>query len=123
MVIVKNYHLREGEKGSYVTLELQGDMELVQSQNTGRFYATARRCSIYSTFDEYTASRMIGTEMEGRIQRVPCEPYEYTIPESGEVVVLTHSWDYTPEEAPAPHHQKLKMPIGIVEYPRQNHPR
>lgn len=31
MVIVKNYSLRQGEKGAYVSLELEGDMEMVQS--------------------------------------------------------------------------------------------
>ena len=121
MVIVKNYHLREGDRGDYVTLELEGDMELVQSQNTGRFYATARRCYIYSTFDEATASRMIGSQMPGRIVRIACEPYEFTIPESGEVVTLAHSWDYVPDESPSPQVTRLKkkeLPLGIVEYQR-----
>ncbi|MCD6013166.1 MAG: hypothetical protein K0Q79_3028 [Flavipsychrobacter sp.] len=31
MVTVVNYHLREGEKGKYISLELNGDLEMVQS--------------------------------------------------------------------------------------------
>lgn len=101
MVTVKNYHLRkkEGEEGTYVSLELAGDLELVQSQNTGRFYATARRCFIYSTFDEATAKLMVGRQIPGSIVRVPCEPYDYTVPETAEVIKLAYKYDYTPEEA------------------------
>lgn len=119
MVIVKNYHLRQGDNGKdYVTLELEGDIELVQSQNTGRFYATARHCCIYSTFDEETAFRMIGQQMEGKIVRVPCEPYTYTIPESGLEVELAHSWDYIPDEPPVRKFQSKREPIGIIVTPK-----
>ncbi len=116
MVIVKNYFLREGEKGDYVTLQLEGDIELVQSQNTGRFYATARRCNIYSTFDEQTAARMVGAVMHGRIERVPCEPHLYTIPETGEQITLNYRWDYSPEDSPIPKPKRTKIPLDIVVY-------
>ena len=100
MVQIVGYNLRtqkEGEKKSYITLEIEGDVEMVQSQNTGRFYATVRRCVISSTFDEMTAARMVGKEMAGTIERVPCEPYEFTIKETGEVTLLSYRWDYQPE--------------------------
>jgi len=116
MVIVTNYFLREGDKGNYVTLQLEGELELVQSQNTGRFYATTRRCNIYSTFDEATAFRMIGSTMPGSIVRVPCEPYEYTIPETGQVVMLAFSWDYIPEEVSEIRSKPKPRPIALVEY-------
>ncbi len=117
MVIVKNYHRREGEKGEYITLEIEGEMELVQSQNTGRFYATTRRCFIYSTFDAATAQRMIGSQMEGQIVRIPCEPFDYVLPETGETIQIGHRWDYVPEEVPV---AKKRIPIGIYEIPRTN---
>ena len=98
MVTVKNYHLREGDKGKYVSLELTGDMELVQSTNSGRFYATCRRCFIFSTFDELTAKTMVGKQMPGSIIRTPCDPYDYTVPETAEVIQLTFRYEYTPEE-------------------------
>lgn len=98
MVTVVNYHLREGEKGKYISLELNGDLEMVQSQNTGRFYATVRRCFIFSTFEEKVAKMMVGKQMPGSIVRVPCEPYDYTVPETAEVIKLAYKYDYVPDE-------------------------
>lgn len=98
MVTVANYHLRDGEKGKYISLELNGDIEMVQSQKTGRFYATVRRCFIFSTFDERTAKMMVGKQMAGSIVRVPSEPYDYVVPETAEVIKLAYKYDYIPEE-------------------------
>lgn len=99
MITIKNYRLRQNKEGKeFITLELQGDVELVQSMETGRFYATARRCNISSTFDEVTAKAIIGTTMPGRIVRQNCDAYEYSVPESGEVIKLAHRWEYQPEE-------------------------
>ena len=100
MVQIVGFNLRtqkEGKKENYITLLIEGDVELVQSSNTGRFYATVRRCVISSTFDEETAERMVGKQMPGTIERVPCQAYDYTVPETGEVVSLGYRWDYKPE--------------------------
>lgn len=102
MVTIVGYSVRtqkEGEKKQYIALELEGDVEMVQSSNTGRFYATVRRCTVSSSFDELTAQRMVGKQMPGAIVRVPCDGYEFTIPESGEVINLGYRWDYQPEGA------------------------
>jgi hypothetical protein len=101
MVTVKNVHLREGEKKTFMSLELVGDVELVQSQNSGRFYATVRRCFMSSTLDEETAKGLIGTKFKGNIIRVEADPYDFTLPESGEVIQLSHRWDYVPDEEAA----------------------
>jgi hypothetical protein len=34
------------------------------------------------------------------VVKVECEAYEYTIKETGEVVELSHRWEYRPEETP-----------------------
>mgnify|MGYP001198520822 FL=1 len=100
MVTVKAYHLRKNAEGqTYVSLELVGQVELVQSQNTGRFYATARRCFIYSTLEEKMAAQIVGTSFPGSIVRTPCETYEYSIPESGKQILLSHRYTYIPEES------------------------
>jgi hypothetical protein len=100
MVQVVGYSLKTPKEGKpYVALELEGAIEMVQSQNTGRHYATVRRCVVSSTFDEHTAARMVGKEMAGSIERVSCEPYEFTIRETGEVTLLSYRWDYQPEGA------------------------
>lgn len=99
MVTITNYHLRESKDGKqFIALEIQGDIEMVQSQQTGRFYATARKCSITSTFDEQMAKSLVGKTMRGNIIRKSCDPYDYTVPESGEIITLSYSYDYTPEE-------------------------
>jgi len=102
MVTVTNYHLRESkDKKPFISLELQGDLEMVQSMQTGRFYATARKCSMSSTFNEATAKGLIGKQIAGAIVRVECEPYDYTIPEGGEIIQLAHRWEYRPDEVKA----------------------
>lgn len=65
MVTVRNYHVREGEQADYISLELMGDIEMVQSTNTGGFYATSKRCFISSTVDEAIVKKMVGKEMKG----------------------------------------------------------
>ena len=98
MVTITGYTARENSDGeTFYVLHLQGEIEMVRSQDTGRLYATARQTTITSTFDEATCQRMVGTELPGVIRREETEPYEYTIPETGEVVTLSHTWTYDPE--------------------------
>jgi hypothetical protein len=102
MVTIINCALRQSKEGKqFVSLQLQGDVELVQSMETGKFYATVRRCSITSTFDEPTAKSLIGTKLPGTIKRSGCEPYDYTT-ETGEIISLGHTYEYVPEEREAP---------------------
>ena len=97
MVTVTDYKILENKmKETFFALELTGSLELVQSQNTGRFYATVRRCSIPSTFDATVAEAMVGTQIEGNVVRVPCDPYEYTIERTGEVMTLGYTYSYQP---------------------------
>ncbi|MBA3673812.1 MAG: hypothetical protein H0W75_02470 [Chitinophagaceae bacterium] len=97
MVTVKAAHLRSAGEKSFVTLELTGDLELVQSQNTGRFYATTRRTFVSSTFDEKTAEQFVGKQIPGTIVKVNSEPYDYEVPETGEVLTYMHKYVYQPE--------------------------
>lgn len=99
MVIITDYAVKESSTGEvFISLLLQGDVEFIQSQETGNFYATARKCSISSTFSESAAKLMIGKEMPGNIVKEPCDPYDYTIKETGEVVQLDYTYRYTPKE-------------------------
>ncbi len=101
MVRIINYKERIKEDGeSFFVLELQGGIEMVQSQTTGNFYATAKRAFIPSTFDEQTCSALIGTEMQGQIIKEECEPFEYVVKETGEEITLHHKWVYVPDQAP-----------------------
>ncbi len=101
MVRIINYKERIKEDGeSFFVLELQGGIEMVQSQQTGNFYATAKRAFIPSTFDEQTCSALIGTEMQGQIIKEECEPFEYVVKETGEEITLNHRWVYVTDQAP-----------------------
>ena len=78
---------------------LRAGMELVLTEESGRYYATAKQASITSTFDEATCKSLVGTKLPGRISKVQCDPYEYTIKETGEVITLSTRWTYNPNEA------------------------
>ena len=100
MVTVIDYAERQRKDGTmFVALILQGGLSLVQSQNTGNFYATVKQCSIPSTFDEETAKAMIGERVPGNVVKKQCDPYEWTNKETGEVLELSHRWVYLPEGA------------------------
>ena len=101
MVTITNFRLHETKEGKpFVSLELSGDVEMVQSSQTGRFYATSKRCWISCTFSEDIAKSLVGKQIKGRIERVQCESYQYTVPETGELITLSHTYMYQPDEAP-----------------------
>ena len=100
MITVTNYAVRERKDGSsFIALEITGGVELVQSQTNGRWYATVRKCSIPSTFDENIAKAMIGQRLEGDIVKVIVEPYDFINKKTGEVMKLQHSWAYRPKDS------------------------
>ena len=100
MVQVTNFHEVETKDGrTFITLELTGGLELVQSQTTGNFYATVRKCRIPSTFDANIAKMMVGSQIEGEVVRVESEPYEYVNKRTGEVMTLQHGYAYRPKGA------------------------
>src|ERR1019366_9504862 len=100
MVTITGYRIAKKDDKTFIALELQGDIEMVQSLETGNFYATARKASVTSTFSEDTAKGLIGTKMPGVIKRVASDPYDYTVVETGEVIKLAHKYEFQPETVP-----------------------
>ena len=98
MVRIINYKKRMAEDKEFFVLEVSGGIEMVQSQSTGSFYATSKRAYVSSTFDEETCKALIGSEFPGIIMKQECEPYQYTIRETGEVITLEHRYIYLPED-------------------------
>jgi hypothetical protein len=99
MVRIVNYQKRTTEEGKvFFTLELQGGIEIVKSQETGKQYITARKANMSCTFDELTCQSLIGTELPGSVRKVNCEEYEYTIKETGEIITLSHRYEYVEQE-------------------------
>lgn len=74
MVKIISCKLSQNTDGKdFVSLKLQGGIEAIQSQQSGRFYLTAKTCYIPSTFDQATAEALIGSEMPGKVSRVESE--------------------------------------------------
>ena len=98
MVKIIDFKKRMNSHGEeFHALLLQGGLELVKSKETGNYYATAKTSSITSTFTEEQCKDLIGQEIPGSIVKVECDPYQYTIKDTGEEITLTHRWEYRKE--------------------------
>jgi hypothetical protein len=98
MVTIIDFSKRKNQKGEeFNALVLQSGLEMIKSHETGRYYATAKKTSMPSTFDEATCRSLIGTQIPGSIQRIESEPFKFTVPSSGEVLTLNHRWVYLKE--------------------------
>ncbi len=98
MVRILGYKTRQKEDGTnFYLLEVQGGIEMVLSKATGQYYATAKKATLSTTFDEQTCIGLIGSEMSGKIVKITTEPYQYVIKESGETISLEHKYIYLPE--------------------------
>jgi len=98
MVTIKNFKSitkSDGEK--FFALIVEGGVQPVKSQKTGRMYFTTRTATVPTTFEEKTCKSVLGTQFNGEIKRVDCEPYDFTIEETGEVITLSHRWEYVDE--------------------------
>ena len=95
MVTVKEIKKAKNSLGEeFFGLIVQSGAMPVKSQKTGRLYITAKTAFVATTLDEKGASSLIGTEFEGTVRKVATEPYEYLIEETGEVIELSHRWEY-----------------------------
>ncbi len=100
MVRVISWQKRQKESGvTFNVLSLQGGIEMIKSAKSGKFYATARKANLVCTFDDATCNSLIGTEFPGSISKEECDPYEYTVPNGGETILLTHTYVYTPDSS------------------------
>jgi len=96
MVTITSYkQCTNSANETFFALLIQGDIELIKSSITGKLYATARKVSITSTFDESTCKALIGRKLPGSIKKVTCEPYDYIIPQTKEAVSLTFCYEYS----------------------------
>ncbi|RAJ04071.1 hypothetical protein LX64_02948 [Chitinophaga skermanii] len=96
MLTIKNYYLAQsGDGKQFINFELVGNIEVFQS-NSGKFYVDIKKCKMPTRLDEATAKLMIGKQISGTIVKKECAAYEYAIPATGEVVTLTHRYEYEP---------------------------
>lgn len=99
MVKIIDYKTRKRTDGSeFNVLIVQGGLETVTSRETGKTYFTARKANVPCTFNETVCKSLLGTDLEGSIQKVEVTPYEYTVPSTGETITLQHSYQYVSKE-------------------------
>ncbi|WP_159018692.1 hypothetical protein [Algibacter sp. L3A6] len=95
MVTIKDFKKRETKTGEeFFVLVLQSGITPVKSKETGRMYFTSKTCTVPSTFDEETCQQIVGQEFPGEIVKIKVEPYEYALPETGEIITLDTRWEY-----------------------------
>lgn len=99
MVTIVDYKTYEREDGTeFNILIVQGGVEAVTSQTTGKSYLTARTARVSSTFNEITCKGLVGTQLPGAVKKVKTEPYEFTVEDTGEILSLSHRYEYISEE-------------------------
>jgi hypothetical protein len=120
MVKIIDYRKHENSAGiTFFSLILQGGIFMVQSQETGMYYATSHNASVTSTFDEETCKGLIGMELPGSVVKTPCDPYEYVVEETGETMVLNHRWVYLPEQVTIEqmvYNDEVEKPLNQKEF-------
>ena len=105
MVTIIGFQKRtNAEDQEFNVLVLQGGIELIKSSETGNYYASAKRATITCTFDERMCRQLIGSKLPGKVERVSCEPYEFSIPGTDEKLQLNHTFKYNAEPATAEEH-------------------
>jgi len=82
---------------SFISLQVTGGLEMIQSANSGNFYAKLKTCRIPASFNAETAKSMVGQQIPGEIVRTECDEYEYVSRTTGEVIKLHYTYAYRPE--------------------------
>ena len=106
MVKIVDFKVRTNSSDeSFCVLVVQGGVRPIVSKETGKVYLTNSRANVPTTFDEQTCKELIGEKLEGSIEKVDCEPYEYTVESSGEVIELSHRYEFQTAE------QKMQLQV------------
>lgn len=99
MVTIVDYKSFTKENGeNFFGLIVQGGIEAVKSQQTGKTYFTARTATVPTTFDEQICVGLVGTKIDGLVKKVETAPYTYEVKETGEIIQLNHRYEYITEE-------------------------
>lgn len=99
VTIVDSRSMENLEGETFFGLVVQGGIEAVKSAQSGRMYFTSRKATVPTTFNEVMCKSLVGTTMKGSIKKVECDPFDYTIAETGEVIQLEHRYEYVTEDS------------------------
>ena len=90
--------INQGDLKEFFVLILQGDLEIIQSKETGILYATTRKVNMPSTLNKQACKAMLGRDLPGEIRKVSCENYDYTVQETDEIMRLDYRYGYGQEK-------------------------
>lgn len=97
MVTITDYQPRKSEEGKeFFVLILQSPIEIIESNNGG-LYATAKKVTLPTTFNENECKLLIGQQLPGTIKKIECEPYVYKMPQTGEEIIKAYRHEYLRE--------------------------
>lgn len=99
MVTITDYKTFSKENGeNFFALVVQGGLEAVRSAQTSKMYFTAKTATVPTTFNETTCKSLVGKTLDGSVKKVECDDYEYTVKDTGEIITLTHRYEYISDE-------------------------
>ena len=96
------------ENKLFYSLQLQGDVTIATSES-GNVYLTANKASIMTSFTEEYCISLIGKQLPGHLEKVPCQEYEYTT-SSGEKITLDYRYQYFADEETA--QSQISIPVA-----------
>ena len=56
---------------------------------------------------------MVGKQLPGEVVKTPCDEYDYIVPNSGEIIRLSHKYEYVAEDATAARSHKPSTPSQL----------
>ena len=97
MVTIVEVAERTAANGNtFCSVMVAGDAS-VHMNAEGKASLVALKASIPSNLPKDVLEGMIGNKLPGKVERVETEPYQWTNPNTGEEITLSHTYKYSPE--------------------------
>lgn len=98
---------------NFYGLVVQGGIEATRSLQSGTMYFTAKTATVPTTFNEATCKSLIGTTLDGSVKKVECDSYDYTIKDTGEIIQLSHRYEYITNEEEILHKNLISEEVVV----------
>ena len=97
MVTIVEVAERTAANGNtFCSVMVAGDAS-VYTNAEGKASLVALKASIPSNLPKDVLESMIGNKLPGKVERVETEPYQWTNPNTGEELTLSHTYKYVPD--------------------------
>lgn len=98
-VTVTGYQKKKNsEGGSFYVLQIEGGVNISKSETTGNYFASTMKTNIVASMDETSCKALIGSQLPGTIIKKEVMPYSYTVPSTGEEIMLNYKYEYVAED-------------------------